>query len=145
MSEAVGPGGSVDFAAEVLVSAEAAVTFFLAELTLTWCFLGGSGWGIGTGLVSGTGVGSGFGSGWDSGCGSGVGGVGVGSLTGSAAGGIGTGDSFVWEETVGAVEVGEGSPGPGRRDPRSTISTGLMGGGLWHWAIGRPTTKSSTT
>jgi hypothetical protein len=35
MSEALGPGGSVDLGAELFVSAEAAVTFFLAELTLT--------------------------------------------------------------------------------------------------------------
>jgi hypothetical protein len=35
MSEALGPAGSLDFGAELFVSAVVVVTFFLAELTLT--------------------------------------------------------------------------------------------------------------
>ena len=133
MSEAVGPGGSVDLEVEFLASADARVTFFLAELTLTWCFFGGSGGGKGAGFVSGTGVGSGLGSGLGSGvgsgCESGAGEVGVVSSTGSGLGGVATGDSLVWDDGAGAENTGAGRPGPGRRDPRSTISTGLMGGG----------------
>ncbi len=72
------------------------------------------------------GTGSGFGSG----------GVGV-SIFGSAGVGVGLGGGFwildscfgisdaAWVGVAGAGdEVGEGRPGPGRREPRSIISTG---------------------
>ena len=83
---------------------------------------------MGSGFCSG--LVSGFGSGFCSGCGSGGGGMGIGSWTGSGVGRFEAVDSF--GAALGGVlaEVGEGRPGPGRREPRSTISTGLMGADL---------------
>ena len=147
MSEALGLGGSFDFEDEegVFVSADVVdtETFFLVVLTLTWCFgLGGTGSGVGSGFVAGVGVGSGFWMG--SGSGSGVG-IGFVSSTGVGLGITGISSFGFWLVDAGwgvlgcsGEEVGEGRPGPGRRDPRSIISTGLMGGGLWHRAMGRP-------
>ena len=83
----------MDFGEEVLLSegeVEDTETFFLVVLTLTWCFTGVSGWGIGAGLVTGRVIGSGFGDGLGSGLGSGVGGVGVGSGSSAGAGSGGT-------------------------------------------------------
>ncbi len=147
ISEALGPVGSFDFEDEEGGFASVDVvdkeTFFLVVLTLTWCLgLGGTGSGVGSGFVAGVGVGSGFWMG--SGSGSGVG-VGFVSLIGAGLGTTGVSDFGFWISDAGWVglgstvdAVGEGRPGPGRRDPRSIISTGWMGAGLWHCANGRP-------
>jgi len=97
---------------------------------------------VGSGFISGVGVGSGF---WiGSGSGSGVG-VGFVSSTGVGLGATGISDFDSWLLGADGVdeEVGEGSPGPGRREPRSTISTGFIGGVLWHWENGRPRKRRS--
>ena len=145
ISEALGPGGSFDLKEEGFVSVDVVdtETFFLVVLTLTWCLgLGGTGSGIGSGFVAGVGVGSAFCTG--SGSGSGVG-VGFVSSIGASLGTTGVSDFGFWISDAGWVglgcvedAVGEGRPGPGRRDPRSIISTGWMGAGLWHCAKGRP-------
>ena len=83
---------------------------------------------MGSGFTSGVGVGSGFWTGSGSASGSGMGFV---SSIGAGSGATGFSDfrflisDVGWDGVAGTGdEVGEGRPGPGRREPKSIISTG---------------------
>jgi hypothetical protein len=108
MSEALGPGGSLDFedAEEGFVSVDVVdtETFFLVVLTLTWCLgFGGTGSGVGSGFVDGVEVDSGFWTGSASGSGVGMGFV---SSTGVGLGVAGISDFGFWLTGAGWTELG---------------------------------------